>query len=582
MTGSRFILHDRMENKHQQLLLAREANTEIENQSSELLKDLALKWFMDTQAPLLLQNGTLPEWFHGFITRKQTEDLLTDKDLGCFLIRLSDKAVGYILSYRGKDRCRHFVINYLRNGHYVVSGDTCTHESLADLIEYYQTSEIEPFGENLMTACTQRLEKSVYDEISWDQQTSSKQSKSSSGTVNPLLIKQVSGSLPTTVPKKDTPSSPAQDEKLPSLPPRSKKTLQEQQRNLSGEKKHFSHEDLDMAPPLPDRSSLLMPEILKHDLDDQGTTVYAMLNKYHLSDRDHGLETHSATDKVLSENPGCSAQGEPQHKPGELDQASYTRGKKISTVYAVTKQTEHFYSKKLDLTKPSPQDIVYSEVNLKQDKCHSSLTQGQGIFSLPFPLSTPSETKLTLSAPASMLSKLSKLPNKAGTSMESQGSEQLYATSLHFKGQSQEKITNSLTHITYGQTEKVKSSTAFASGFGNLSNTYEQIPIGWSRSSSDDLPSEKISKSPLIKADVTYDQVSTLNIRSFRTENHTDNSCEKTPEHCLKGSSAKQVPGTNHTHELISMDQVKGAEAKSNLKMDKRRRFFFPDKKNKS
>ncbi|KYO21336.1 SH2 domain-containing protein 7 isoform C [Alligator mississippiensis] len=307
----RFILHDRMENKHQQLLLTREANTEIENQSSELLKDLASKWFMDTQAPLLLQNGTLPEWFHGFITRKQTEDRLTDKDLGCFLIRLSDKAIGYILSYRGKDRCRHFVINYLRNGHYVVSGDTCTHESLADLIEYYQTSEIEPFGENLTTACTQRLEKSVYDEISWDQQTSSKQSKSSSGTVNPLLIKQVSGSLPTTVPKKDTPSSPAQDEKHPSLPLRSKKTLQEQQRNLSGEKKHFSHE------------------------------------------------------------------------------------------------------------------------------------------------------------------------------------------------------------------------------------------------------------------------VSTLNIRSFRTENHTDNSCEETPEHCLKGSSAKQVPGTNHTYELISMDQVKGAEAKSNLKIQEDKTCFL-------
>ncbi|XP_019388929.1 PREDICTED: SH2 domain-containing protein 7 [Crocodylus porosus] len=572
-----------MENKHQQLLLAREANTEIENQSSELLKDLASKWFMDTQAPLLLQNGTLPEWFHGFITRKQTEDLLKDKDLGCFLIRLSDKAIGYILSYRGKDRCRHFVINYLRNGHYVVSGDTCTHESLADLIEYYRTSEIEPFGENLITACTERLEKSIYDEISLDQQTSSKQSKSNSGTVKPLLIKQMSGSSPTTVPKKGTPSSSAQDEKLSSLPLRSKKTLQEQQRNLSGEKKHFSHEDLDMAPPLPDRSSLLMPEILKHDLDDQGTTVYAVLNKHLLSDRDHGLETHSATDKVLSENPGCSAQGEPQHKPGELDQPSYTYGKKISTVYALTKQTEHFYSKQVDLTKPSPQDTVYSEVNLEQDKCHSSLTQGQGIFSLHFPLSLPSETKLTLSAPASMLSKLSKLPNKARTSMESQGSEQLYATSLHFnKGQSQEKISNSLTHITCGQTDKVKSSTIFASGFGNLNSTYEQIPIGWSRSSSDDLPSEKISKSRLIQADVAYDQVSTLNIRSLRTENRIDNSYEKTPEHCLKGSSAKQVPGTNHTYELISMDKVKGAEAKSNLKVDKRRRFFFPDKKNKS
>ncbi|NXG35615.1 SH2D7 protein, partial [Dromaius novaehollandiae] len=53
---------------------------------------------------------------------------------------------------RGKDRCRHFVIKHLSNGHYVVSGDTCTHESLAELISYYQTSVIEPFGESLTIA----------------------------------------------------------------------------------------------------------------------------------------------------------------------------------------------------------------------------------------------------------------------------------------------------------------------------------------------------------------------------------------------------------------------------------------------
>lgn len=34
------------------------------------LQELALHWFTETQAPLILQNGTLPSWFHGFITRK--------------------------------------------------------------------------------------------------------------------------------------------------------------------------------------------------------------------------------------------------------------------------------------------------------------------------------------------------------------------------------------------------------------------------------------------------------------------------------------------------------------------------------
>ena len=34
------------------------------------LRELALKWFTETQAPLILHNGMFPDWFQGFITRK--------------------------------------------------------------------------------------------------------------------------------------------------------------------------------------------------------------------------------------------------------------------------------------------------------------------------------------------------------------------------------------------------------------------------------------------------------------------------------------------------------------------------------
>ncbi|KAJ1181771.1 hypothetical protein NDU88_006970 [Pleurodeles waltl] len=47
-----------------------ETYTEEEIQSLAMLKQLTLKWFSETQAPLLLHNGALPEWFHGFVTRK--------------------------------------------------------------------------------------------------------------------------------------------------------------------------------------------------------------------------------------------------------------------------------------------------------------------------------------------------------------------------------------------------------------------------------------------------------------------------------------------------------------------------------
>ncbi|XP_062403360.1 SH2 domain-containing protein 7 [Sardina pilchardus] len=132
------------------------------------LRELALKWFTETQAPLILHEGNFPAWFQGFITRKDAEDHLRDKELGCFLIRLSDKAVGYILSYKGRDRCRHFVINQNKTGQFIVTGDTEMHDSLTSLVEYYQQSPIEPFGEYLTCSCFQSSSEELYDVIQFD------------------------------------------------------------------------------------------------------------------------------------------------------------------------------------------------------------------------------------------------------------------------------------------------------------------------------------------------------------------------------------------------------------------------------
>lgn len=34
------------------------------------LRELASKWFIDTQVPLIVHNGFFPTWFLGFISRK--------------------------------------------------------------------------------------------------------------------------------------------------------------------------------------------------------------------------------------------------------------------------------------------------------------------------------------------------------------------------------------------------------------------------------------------------------------------------------------------------------------------------------
>ncbi|KAM8890884.1 uncharacterized protein AB9W97_011679 isoform 2-T2 [Spinachia spinachia] len=129
------------------------------------LRELASKWFIGTQMPLIVHNGFFPTWFVGFITRNEAEETLREKELGCFLIRLSDKALGYILSYKGRDRCRHFVINQSESGQFVVCGDTEGHDSVADLIEYFKSSPIQPFGEYLTSSCFEALDEELYDFI---------------------------------------------------------------------------------------------------------------------------------------------------------------------------------------------------------------------------------------------------------------------------------------------------------------------------------------------------------------------------------------------------------------------------------
>nr|XP_014341391.1 PREDICTED: SH2 domain-containing protein 2A [Latimeria chalumnae] len=117
------------------------------------LREQATQWFQQTQTYHLLQNGQLPDWFHGFISRRETEEILKDMPLGCFLVRMSESSVRFVLSYRAKERYRHFMIDHLPNGQYAILGEAETHTSLRNLLEYYKVAPIEPYNEHLTTAC---------------------------------------------------------------------------------------------------------------------------------------------------------------------------------------------------------------------------------------------------------------------------------------------------------------------------------------------------------------------------------------------------------------------------------------------
>ncbi|KAJ7993137.1 hypothetical protein DPEC_G00269290 [Dallia pectoralis] len=115
----------------------------------------ALSWFMEFQCEYVTQNGIFPEWFHGIISRKVAEERLLRMSVGNFLIRVSESRIGYTLSYCGSDRCRHFMIDVLKDNHYVLVGEETSHKSLQHLVNFHHKVPIMPFNETLTVACGQ-------------------------------------------------------------------------------------------------------------------------------------------------------------------------------------------------------------------------------------------------------------------------------------------------------------------------------------------------------------------------------------------------------------------------------------------
>uniref|UniRef100_A0A8C7GLS4 Si:ch73-109i22.2 n=1 Tax=Oncorhynchus kisutch TaxID=8019 RepID=A0A8C7GLS4_ONCKI len=129
---------------------------------SPSLRAHTLLWFERTQLPRLCRPGRpMPRWLHGFATRREAEELLKDKQQGCFLLRLSESKIGFVLSYRGMDRCRHFIIEEEEGGRgacYLIAGEESRHSSLQELVSYYTQYPVGPFNEILTTPCDESSE----------------------------------------------------------------------------------------------------------------------------------------------------------------------------------------------------------------------------------------------------------------------------------------------------------------------------------------------------------------------------------------------------------------------------------------
>ncbi|XP_074788901.1 phosphatidylinositol 3,4,5-trisphosphate 5-phosphatase 1-like [Athene noctua] len=143
-------------------VLGTEEQTEAKAKMRKLQRGATFRWSKETQAQKVMQDdGSFPSWLHGMISRREAENLLSDKPLGCFLVRISQSRPGYTLTYRGEHCCRHYMIQVQHNVRYAILGEDWVHASLTELIQYHQMVGIQPFMEILTVPCEQKSSESL-------------------------------------------------------------------------------------------------------------------------------------------------------------------------------------------------------------------------------------------------------------------------------------------------------------------------------------------------------------------------------------------------------------------------------------
>lgn len=73
----------------------------------------------------------------GIISREQAEALLAEGEPGFFLVRVSERICGYVLSYRSREGSKHLLIDASENC-YMLLGDQTRFSSLCQLLEYHE------------------------------------------------------------------------------------------------------------------------------------------------------------------------------------------------------------------------------------------------------------------------------------------------------------------------------------------------------------------------------------------------------------------------------------------------------------
>ncbi|XP_026996917.2 SH2 domain-containing protein 4A [Tachysurus fulvidraco] len=136
--------------------------------SSSSQQDI-IRWFKEEQLSLRVcfqdNDSRIAPWFHGIISCQEAEDLLSEGGAGSFLVRVSERIFGYVLSYKSPDGFKHFLIDATDNC-YMLLGDQIKFASLGELLQYHEEEPLTPSGgELLLHACGQKPGSVDYAEL---------------------------------------------------------------------------------------------------------------------------------------------------------------------------------------------------------------------------------------------------------------------------------------------------------------------------------------------------------------------------------------------------------------------------------
>uniref|UniRef100_A0A914YHW4 SH2 domain-containing protein n=1 Tax=Panagrolaimus superbus TaxID=310955 RepID=A0A914YHW4_9BILA len=120
-----------------------------------LNREAIIQWYIKTEYPK--GTGFDPKtkyparWFHGIISRADAENLLSDKPIGAFLVRISERIWGYTISYViGPGKSKHFLVETIPEGYQFLGTNQIVHKTLYDLVLYHETAPITAKGKEIL------------------------------------------------------------------------------------------------------------------------------------------------------------------------------------------------------------------------------------------------------------------------------------------------------------------------------------------------------------------------------------------------------------------------------------------------